>query len=77
MLDLFKTIKGQYVKLSRLVDAGTDTAQAQVVVPVIGPVVVPVRGAQVVGRVLERAAADHPPPGRFRSRGLIVPFPGA
>jgi hypothetical protein len=43
-----------------LAGAGTHTAQAEVVVPVLGPVVVPVRGAQVVGRVVERAAADHP-----------------
>ena len=59
-----------------LADAGTDTAQTQFVVPVIGLIVVPVRRAQVVGRVLERAAADHLPPGGFRSRSLILPHPG-
>ena len=46
-----------------LAGAGTNAAKAQVLVPVIGLVVDPERGAQELGRVAERAAADHPPPG--------------
>ena len=50
----------QNINLSRWADAGTNTAQTQVGVPVIGQVGGPVSGAQEEGRVPERAAADHP-----------------
>jgi hypothetical protein len=40
----------------------THTTEPDVVVPVLGPVPVPVRGAQVPGLVVEGAAAEHPPP---------------
>src|SRR5262245_48265513 len=42
------------------------TPEPEVLVPVLGLVVVPVRGAQVLGRVVERPAAHHPPPGLSR-----------
>jgi len=42
------------------------TPEPVVLVPVLGVVVVPVRGAQVLGRVVERPAAHHPPPGLSR-----------
>ena len=44
---------------------GRDEANATepvVPVPVLGVVVVPVRGAQVLGRIVERTAAHNPPP---------------
>ncbi len=44
----------------------TDTPEPEVVVLVLGLVVVPVRGAQVLGRIVERAATNHPPPGITR-----------
>src|SRR5262245_8084043 len=42
------------------------TPEPDVLVPVPGLVVVPVRGAQVLGRVVERPAAHHLPPGLSR-----------
>jgi hypothetical protein len=43
-----------------------DAAKAVVLVPVLGLVVVPVGGAQVLGRIVEGAAAQDPPPSSLR-----------
>jgi hypothetical protein len=46
------------------------TPEPVVPVPVFGVVVVPVRGAQVLGRIVERTTAHNPPPGFSRLPAL-------
>jgi hypothetical protein len=53
------------------------TPEPVVPVPVLGVVVVPVRGAQVLGRIVERPAAQHPPPGVSHLSLPILPCAAA
>jgi|AVFP01.1.fsa_nt_gi hypothetical protein len=57
-------LHGQYwlVAKAMLADRTANATEPDVLVPVLGLVPVPVRRAQVPGLVVERTAAEHPPP---------------